>query len=24
MVKLVERFKKIPDPHVVSIYRGSL
>jgi len=24
MVKLVERFKNISDPHVVSIYRGSL
>jgi len=24
MVKLVERFKLIPNPHVVSIYRGSL
>ena len=24
MVKLVERYKRIPNPHVVSIYRGSL
>ena len=24
MVKLVDQFKKIPNPHVVSIYRGSL
>jgi len=24
MAKLVERYKTIPNPHVVSIYRGSL